>query len=606
MRFARKIFIAVFLTTLALGTILIWVGHNYVARQTQEDFIARYSTLSKVMSDTLTRLDTSSEAHMLNAVKVLSERDKQHGLLSTQALKSMRDELNVTHIFVVDKTGRFVRSTNEDPSLIPNVYSFCDDYRKLIAGTSDIEATPIIQPQPEPKPYKFLFIPNHNRERLLEVGVRVDFVAKTLKETLGSDSNIVSMSLYSPDGNSFARFNSKDFEFKTGKESLPSKFPTVIDSGNLLHVFTKVTSSHPKCCQCDVSGTSRNGEYFYILETEVSKKEVAAILANTQNIFFLLGFANLIFAYVLSRILARRLVRNIRHAVERVRQITSSGRLDERIKLSGKDEVSFLTNEFDKMLDSVQESQKQVIEAEKIQAKVQIAKEVAHNIKSPIIAIEMMAPMLSRLPERLQKVLCDSVREIKILADRLSRQAEIGASISGEVVKFYDLVEGGVHKKRIEYSNVDGFQIEYLERTRFEEIFIKLDPVEFQSVLSNLINNAAESYEDKRGKIKITAFSGHSNCGVEIEDQGKGIPSEIIQHIGQKSITFQKEAGEGVGLWHAHRIVKTWSGQIDIKSELNVGTIVRVTLPRYFDFVKPITVERQSVSDSIFTTYTRE
>jgi len=78
----------------------------------------------------------------------------------------MRDELSVTHIFVVDKAGNFIRSTNEDPHLIPNAYSFCQDYRKMVAGTSNVEATPIIHPQPEPKPYKFGFVPSQDRQRL--------------------------------------------------------------------------------------------------------------------------------------------------------------------------------------------------------------------------------------------------------------------------------------------------------------------------------------------------------------------------------------------------------------------------------------------------------
>jgi hypothetical protein len=51
-----------------------------------------------------------------------------------------------------------------------------------------------------------------------------------------------------------------------------------------------------------------------------------------------------------------------------------------------------------------------------------MAKEVAHNIKSPVIAMEMLLPFLVNVPERIQKIFKNSVCEIKSLSDRLSKQ----------------------------------------------------------------------------------------------------------------------------------------------------------------------------------------
>ncbi|MBK9293895.1 MAG: hypothetical protein IPM57_05540 [Oligoflexia bacterium] len=240
MTFSKKIFISVFFTALIIGSLIIWTSHYFVSRQTEEKFISRYTVFTKVLSDTLTRLDSNTEKLMLNAAKVVAARDQAQGLLSTEALKSMRDELSVTHIFVVDKNGKFIRSTNEDPLLIPNAFSFCPTYKNMITGNTNIEATPVIHPRPEPKPFKFLFIPSHDRSRLLEVGVRVDFVAKTLSEALGSDENIESMSLYDPSGNIFGRFNAKGVDFKSGTTAIPPAFPGVIDRGILFIFFQKL------------------------------------------------------------------------------------------------------------------------------------------------------------------------------------------------------------------------------------------------------------------------------------------------------------------------------------------------------------------------------
>ncbi len=46
------------------------------------------------------------------------------------------------------------------------------------------------------------------------------------------------------------------------------------------------------------------------------------------------------------------------------------------------------------MLDALEESQKRLVEAEKAESKVQLARVVAHNIRSPVVAIEMMIPQM--------------------------------------------------------------------------------------------------------------------------------------------------------------------------------------------------------------------
>lgn len=477
MTFSKKIFIAVFFTALVLGSLIIWTSHHYISQQTEEKFISRYSVFTKVLSGSLTQLDNNTEKLMLNAARVLAEKDKAQGLLSTEHLKSIRDDLNVTHIFVVDKNGKFIRSTNEDPKLIPNAFSFCPAYKEMVVGRSNVEATPIIHPKPEPKPYKFLFVPSHDRQRLLEVGVRVDFIAKTLSDVLGSDENIDSMTLYDPHGNIFGSFNSKEVDFKTGTVKLPETFPQVVDTGDSYHFFTKVTSSHPQCCQCDVSKTSKNGEYYYVLEAKVSKNELRAVLASTNNIFLALGFGNLILALFLSRYLSRRLVRHIERAASKVRDIQASGDLKDRINLKSGDEVGYLTEEFDKLLQKLEVSQQQLIEAEKVQTKVQLAKEVAHNIKSPVVALEMILPTLITVPERIQRVLKNAVREIKDLTEKLKSQADSlstpNTSSKDELLYLPTILDDLVSVKAHEYLEKKNVKISFVNQSDNKTVFSK-------------------------------------------------------------------------------------------------------------------------------------
>lgn len=590
MTFSKKIFLSVFVTALVLGSLILWTSRRYVSQQTEEKFISRYSVLAKVLSDTLTRLDIHTEKLMLNAVKVISERDKAKGLLSTKALQDMRDELNVTHIFVVDKKGNFVRSTNEDPRLIPNAYSFCPEYEHMITKNVDIAATPIVHPKPEPKPYKFLFVPNHNRERLLEVGVRIDFIAKTLTEALGSDPNVAAMTLYDPHGNIFGQFIGENVDFKVGTVTLPSEFPKVVDAGNAYHFFTKVESSHPRCCQCDVSQTSKDGEYYYILEAKVSKDELKAVLASTNSKFLMFGLANLLLSLVLARVISRRLVRKLEKAAKKVRDIQNSEETNGRVALKGNDEVAYLTEEFDRLLDKLENSNKKLVEAEKIQAKVQLAREVAHNIKSPVTALEMMLPLLSFAPSKLQNVLKNSISEIRGLTDRLRSQADSLAQKNSDdekikLIYLPSFMESFVACKSQEFANQD-VDITFRNISQSKTIFIQCSTLELRCILSNLVNNAIESYVRGVKRVDIELNTDSANAIITVRDFGAGIPEQYLSVLGKEEVTFKGGCERGLGLVHAKKTVISWHGDMKIESELGKGTTVTLSLPRYSEVNK--------------------
>ena len=98
--------------------------------------------------------------------------------------------------------------------------------------------------------------------------------------------------------------------------------------------------------------------------------------------------------------------------------------------------------------------------------------------------------------------------------------------------------------------------------------------------MSNLINNAFEAYPNKQGAVKISFQEAGTDVSITVEDQGKGIPKDVLSKIGLKSVSFEKEGGRGLGLYHAVRSVRAWGGTVKLDSEPNVGTSVQITLPR--------------------------
>lgn len=590
MTFAKKIFLSVFLTTFLVGSLLIWAAYGYVCNQTKEKFISRYSVFTKVLADTLTRFDVNTELLMHNAAKVVQLRDATSGVLTPEQLMKLRDDLKMTHIFIVNDKGEFIRSTNEDPKLIPNMFSFCGDYKNLVTGSSDVEATPIIKPDPEPKPFKFLSIPSKDRKRIIEVGIRVDFIGKTLAEAIGSDENVTSMLLYAPDGTKFGRYDASGVQFSEGQFVLPTDFSSERDNGDSYSFFSKVVSSHPKCCQCDVAGTSRNGEYYYVLESRVSKSELKTVMASTGWAFFGFGVGNIILSLLLGRFLSKRLVQNIEQAASAIREMQDTGDFNKRIGLKGSDEVVLLTNEFDRLLDDLDGAKQKVIESERVQAKMQLAREVAHNIKSPIHAIEIMLPTLTSIPERVKKVLTDSVKEIKILSQKLKKQSEgeisdESAWAATDVILVPALLDEIVERKRLEYSDRNEIEILFDRSVSAKPLFVKADATDLKAIISNLINNAIES-GTATITINVSCRQVEGECLIEVSDNGVGIPPDLVDQIGKKRITFKGDSSRGLGLVHAFEKVETWGGSVKVSSELGGGSSVIIRLHSHIEDFK--------------------
>src|SRR5207244_11535824 len=89
-------------------------------------------------------------------------------------------------------------------------------------------------------------------------------------------------------------------------------------------------------------------------------------------------------------------------------------------------------------------------------------------------------------------------------------------------------------------------------------------------VFVNLIVNAAQAMpEKKRGEIVLRSLQHDGKVGVEITDNGSGISADVLPRIFEPFFTTKGGGrGTGLGLWIAERIVRSFGGRIDVKSEV--------------------------------------
>lgn len=592
MRFANKVFLVTFLIAASLGFGVAWVSRDYVKRQAKETYVSKYSLLSESLGHALNQLESNAETLMYSAGKVVVLEDDRFGPLPTDRLKRLRDELKVTHIFVVDAKGNFIRSTNEDPKLIPNLYSFCSKYSDLIAGGARSMGTPIIPPTPEPKPYKFLTLPNLNRTRMIEVGLRVDFIGGTLSKALQGDPNIINLNLYAPDGASLGRFSKNEFNISPGKGILPDHIPGFIETKDQYRFFTKVPSPQPNCCQCEVSGISKNGEYYYVLESIISKAELTAALASIENFFFFVAAILLIFSFIAAQIVSRTLVRRLERVISGIREAKDSKSLGAQLKVAGRDEIALLAAEFNGLLQSLSEAQHEIVNSKRQAAIVELARQVSHDIRSPLAALDSATANVAQLPEEQRLIIRSAVGRIRDIANQLlgkySGQNQAGArendAVDGPVAApagdylLSSLIDPIITEKRLQFGSRLGIEISARLDSASYGHFAKVDPAEFKRVLSNLIDNGVDALPGM-GTVAVYLAREADWIQLKVEDDGKGIPAEVRGRLGQMGETYGKPGGSGLGLYHAKTYIEALGGSFEIASEVGKGTAILVKLP---------------------------
>ncbi len=121
-------------------------------------------------------------------------------------------------------------------------------------------------------------------------------------------------------------------------------------------------------------------------------------------------------------------------------------------------------------------------------------------------------------------------------------------------------------------------------KVRIEQAFEPLPAIEcnvsqLNQVFLNLINNAAQAIKDT-GSIIVSTRADARCITVSIRDTGSGIPADVLPHIFEAYFTTKANGeGTGLGLAIARDIVKEHGGDIEVSSEVGVGTEFRVRLP---------------------------
>ncbi|HLS19049.1 MAG TPA: PAS domain-containing sensor histidine kinase [Paracoccaceae bacterium] len=232
--------------------------------------------------------------------------------------------------------------------------------------------------------------------------------------------------------------------------------------------------------------------------------------------------------------------------------------------------------------------------AQRMAAWGDVARRIAHEIKNPLTPIQLSADRLRRKfrgklgPEgnnfeQYLDVITRQAGDIRRMVDEFSRFARMPEPTLA-VQDLSALVREAVLLQEEAHS-----QITYRMSLPPESVEARIDRGLFGQVLTNLLQNAADSLEARAeeegeqappGEVSITLEEGTRSIRLVVEDNGIGLPREGRERLTDPYVTMRTK-GTGLGLAIVNKIVEQHGGKLVLDDAEGLrGARVSVRLPR--------------------------
>ena len=231
---------------------------------------------------------------------------------------------------------------------------------------------------------------------------------------------------------------------------------------------------------------------------------------------------------------------------------------------------------------------------QKMDALSKLAGGVAHDFNNMLTVIFTLTEAILAAKSRDVQADVATIRSAAERARELTHQLlalSRGQFLSPRVVKLNDLIER--LEPTLRALMAPGVEVEV--RLEPELYPVKVDPAQFEQVVTNLTMNASDAMPNGGRLIVETRNAGldeeyaRLHPGVRagryaeltISDSGEGMDAATRQRIFEPFFTTKGQSkGTGLGLAMVYGIVSQSGGHIDVESNLGVGTVFRVYVPR--------------------------
>lgn len=230
--------------------------------------------------------------------------------------------------------------------------------------------------------------------------------------------------------------------------------------------------------------------------------------------------------------------------------------------------------------------ERQLIHTQKMESIGTLAAGIAHEVGNPLASISALVQVAQRITndpfvnEKLGLVKSQVTRISKIIRDlvdfsRPSNYELEMTDINHVIREAVEITKVGTKAKDIVFETELSNDVPALPliADQIQQVFV--------NILLNAVDAIAEKKKDSRvNKIAVKSIFTGDEVTLIFTDTGMGIKEENLNKVFEPFFTTKKEGrGTGLGLWVSYGIIKSFQGDIKIKSKVNQGTTFNIKLP---------------------------
>lgn len=334
----------------------------------------------------------------------------------------------------------------------------------------------------------------------------------------------------------------------------------------------------------DVKGDPYDLYYLFPLTQEEESLNLVKSTIATAGLFVVVLLS------AIAWLVVRQIVTPVRMAAG-IAERLSAGRLQERMKVTGEDDIARLGEAFNKMAQNLQNKIQQLEELSRMQRR--FVSDVSHELRTPLTTVRMAADVIHDARVDFDPI---TARSAELLAGQLDRFESLLADLL-EISRF-DAGAAALEAEPIDLRDVvrrviDGAEpLAEHKKTRIrvlgdtQPVIAEADARRVERVLRNLVVNAVEHGEGRDVVVRLASAGGA--VAVAVRDYGVGLkPGEATRVFNRfwraDPARARTTGGTGLGLSIAVEDARLHGGWLQAWGEPGGGSQFRLTLPRTAD-----------------------
>lgn len=330
-----------------------------------------------------------------------------------------------------------------------------------------------------------------------------------------------------------------------------------------------------------------NGDFlqlgFIALPQFLSQEEIQRQITDFISVIIHIYLIVIVLVIFLSLIIGKQLSAPL-IMIENKLKMMRFGHRNEKIEYHANDEIGQLIEQYNRTIDELEYSARQLAKSERESAWKTMARQIAHEINNPLTPMKLTIQQLQRtfninadnFDEYFKKstsVLIEQIDNLSRIAATFSnfarlpeaqfRRVDIAAKLSSTVQLFA--------------HNHEQIEVNYVGQQ--EGLFVFADPEQLMQVFNNLLKNALQAIPaDKKGKVEVTIRKSGQQIIIDIADNGTGISADVADKLFTPNFTT-KSTGMGLGLTISKNIIEITGGNIIFTTKAGKGTTFSIILP---------------------------